>query len=271
MSGYLELIWESLNSTLQDVFPILLVLVFFQLVALRRKIPNFRQILVGMVLVVVGLAVFLVGLEKCIFPLGKAMANQLADPVFLAPDNPKLQNQLKNGVNPGPGVYFWAIIFAFFIGFSTTLAEPSLIAVALKAREISTGAISPWGLRVAVALGVAVGVALGAYRIIVGTPLQYYIISGYIFLMAQTYFAPKFIIPLAYDSGGVTTSTVTVPLVVALGIGLSHNVPGRSPLMDGFGLIAFASLFPIISVLGYAMIGAYLAKRRERRSLEADS
>ena len=139
------------------------------------------------------------------------------------------------------------------------------MAVALKAKEISTGAISPMGLRVAVALGVAIGVGLGAYRIVMGTPLQYYIIGGYLFLMVQTFFAPKFIIPLAYDSGGVTTSTVTVPLVVALGIGLASNVPGRSPLLDGFGLIAFASLFPIISVLGYAMVGAYLAKRKQAK------
>ena len=158
------------------------------------------------------------------------------------------------------------IVFAFCIGFSTTMAEPSLIAVALKASEISTGAISPLGLRVAVALGVAVGVGLGAFRIVMGIPLEYFIIGGYIFLMAQTYFAPKFIVPLAYDSGGVTTSTVTVPLVVALGIGLAANVPGRSPLIDGFGLIAFASLFPIISVLGYAMIGAYIAKRKSAKS-----
>ena len=146
------------------------------------------------------------------------------------------------------------IAFGFLIGFSTTLAEPALIAVALKAKEISTGAISAWGLRIAVAFGVGVGVALGVLRIIEGTPIHYYIIAGYVVLMIQTFFAPKFIVPLAYDSGGVTTSTVTVPLLVALGVGLASNVPGRSPLLDGFGLIAFASLFPMISVLAYAMI-----------------
>lgn len=262
MEGYLELLIESFTGTIRDVMPIIIVLVFFQAVAIRKKMPNMKQILFGMALVIVGLAIFLVGLEKCIFPIGKSMANQLSDPTILAENNPELKTSLEQGIRPGALVYVWAIVFAFFIGFSTTMAEPSLLAVALKASEISTGSISPLGLRVAVALGVAVGVGLGAYRIVVGTPLEYYIISGYIFLMIQTYFAPKFIIPLAYDSGGVTTSTVTVPLVVALGIGLASNVPGRSPLLDGFGLIAFASLFPIISVLGYAMIGAWLAKRK---------
>lgn len=266
MTGYLELIVESFSGTIRDVLPIIIVLGFFQAVAIRKPLPHMKRIIFGMGLVIVGLAIFLVGLEKCIFPIGKAMANQLSSPAILAEEDPALKTALENGLQPGPGVYLWAIVFAFCIGFSTTMAEPSLIAVALKASEISTGAISPLGLRVAVALGVAVGVGLGAFRIVMGIPLEYFIIGGYIFLMAQTYFAPKFIVPLAYDSGGVTTSTVTVPLVVALGIGLAANVPGRSPLIDGFGLIAFASLFPIISVLGYAMIGAYIAKRKSAKS-----
>ncbi len=151
-------------------------------------------------------------------------------------------------------------IFAFFIGFSTTIAEPSLIAVAIKANQVSGGSISVNGLRVAVALGVAVGIALGSYRIVVGDPIHYYIIAGYIVVVIQTFYAPKLIVPLAYDSGGVTTSTVTVPLVTALGLGLASTVPGRNPMIDGFGLIAFASLFPMISVMGYAQITQWLNK-----------
>ncbi len=204
-------------------------------------------------MVVVGLAVFIVGLEEGIIPLGKSMAQQLSDPHFLMGDS-STQDSLTGENRMGVEFYVEVILFGFLIGFSTTLAEPALIAVALKAKEISTGAISTLGLRIAVALGVGVGVALGVIRIIEGSPIHYYIITGYVILMIQTYFAPKFIIPLAYDSGGVTTSTVTVPLLVALGLGLASNVPGRSPLLDGFGLIAFASLFPMISVLAYAMI-----------------
>jgi hypothetical protein len=140
------------------------------------------------------------------------------------------------------------------IGFSTTIAEPSLIAVAIKADEVSAGTISQKGLRVTVALGVAFALALGTFRIVTGTSLFIYIMAGYIIVIIQTFFAPKRLIALAYDSGGVTTSTVTVPLVAALGLGLSSAVPGRNPAIDGFGLIAFASLFPIITVLGYAQI-----------------
>lgn len=255
MNSYRNLIFESLANTAADLLSIVLVLAFFQAVILRRRLPHLGRLLTGLVLVAVGLGIFLVGLEKCIFPLGKAMAHQLSDPDFLF-------GEAGLQAGSGPASYAWAIVFAFLIGFTTTLAEPSLLAVALKAKEISTGAISPWGLRLAVAFGVAFGVALGAYRIIAGTPLHYFIIGGYLILMVQTYFSPNYIIPLAFDSGGVTTSTVTVPLVVALGIGLAANVSGRSPLVDGFGLIAFASLFPIMSVLGYAMIGSFLAKRK---------
>ncbi|MCP3898634.1 MAG: DUF1538 domain-containing protein, partial [Desulfobacteraceae bacterium] len=140
------------------------------------------------------------------------------------------------------------------IGFATTIAEPSLIAVAYKANEVSAGTISQWGLRITVALGVAFGISLGTFRIITGTPLYMYIFVGYMIVIVQTIFAPKNIIPLAYDSGGVTTSTVTVPLVAALGLGLASSVPGRNPALDGFGLIAFASLCPIITVMGYAQL-----------------
>ena len=144
--------------------------------------------------------------------------------------------------------------------------------MAIKANQVSTGAIHVWGLRVAVAIGVAAGIALGTFRIVTGTPLHYYIIAGYIVVVIQTLFAPRTIIALAYDSGGVTTSTVTVPLVAALGIGLASTIPGRSPLLDGFGLIAFASLFPIISVIGYAQLGAWWNKRQQRlQSRDSDS
>jgi len=157
--------------------------------------------------------------------------------------------------------YRLVYLFAFAIGFSTTIAEPSLLAVAIKANQVSGGGIGVWGLRIAVALGVAVGITLGSYRIITGTPLHWYIITGYVFVVIQTFFAPKLIIALAYDSGGVTTSTVTVPLVAALGLGLASTVPGRSPLLDGFGLIAFASLFPIMSVMAYAQLSEWRARK----------
>ena len=158
--------------------------------------------------------------------------------------------------------YYWVYLFALAIGFSTTLAEPALIAVSMKANAVSGGAISVWGLRVAVAIGVGTGVSLGCYRIITGLPLHYFIAAGYLVVIAQTAMAPKRIVPLAYDIGGVTTSTVTVPIITALGLGLAEAVPGRSQLLDGFGLVAFASLFPIISVLAYGQ----LAVMRERIS-----
>jgi hypothetical protein len=158
--------------------------------------------------------------------------------------------------------YGWVYLFAFMVGFSTTIAEPSLIAVANKAQEASKRTVSAIGLRVAVALGVAVGISLGTFRIVTGTPLYLYILVGYAMVAIQTVVAPKVIVPLAYDSGGVTTSTVTVPLVTALGLGIASNVPGRSPILDGFGLIAFASLFPIISVLGYAQFAQWMIRRK---------
>ena len=198
------------------------------------------------------------------FPIGKHMAQQLTDPAFIS------------GAVGSPAEaldwsdYIWVYVFAAAIGFSTTIAEPALIAVAIKANQVSTGAIDVWGLRVAVAIGAATGVALGTFRIVSGTPLHYYIIAGYIIVVIQTMFAPRTIIALAYDSGGVTTSTVTVPLVAALGIGLAGTIPGRSPLLDGFGLIAFTCLFPIISVIGYAQLGTWW-NRRQHRLQEQDS
>ena len=251
--NYFNIIYNSLFITLMDILPIVVVFAFFQWGVIRKGLPHWKKILTGMGMVIIGLSVFIVGLEEGIIPLGKSMAKQLSDPHFLMSGSSSLDSLMEEQ-RIGAEFYFEVILFGFLIGFSTTLAEPALIAVALKAKEISTGAISTLGLRLAVAFGVGVGVALGVFRIIEGSPIHYYIITGYVILMIQTYFAPKFIVPLAYDSGGVTTSTVTVPLLVALGLGLASNVPGSSPLLDGFGLIAFASLFPMISVLAYAMI-----------------
>ena len=262
-SNTLTLLIDALSGTLLDIFPIILVLSFFQAVAIRKRIPHLRKKLIGLGLVVLGLGIFIVGLEQCVFPIGSEMANQLTDLNFLAGNDSARVAALQTAQQMDPGIYLWTYIFAFLIGFSTTLAEPALIAVAYKARDLTLGAISAWGLRISVALGVGTGVTLGVYRIVMGNPLHYYIASGYIFLLIQTWFAPKQIIPLAYDSGGVTTSTVTVPLIAALGIGLASNVPGRSPLIDGFGLIAFASLLPMITVMAYAIITEILSKRKE--------
>jgi len=244
---------------LRDVTPIIGILFGFQLFVLRKKIKNPSQILIGTVLVILGLAFFLEGLEMVLFPIGRLMAEQLTAPEFIYGVDAMIPEQI-NWAD-----YYWVYIFAAAIGFATTIAEPALIAVALKANQVSGGTVSVNGLRIAVAVGVAVGVALGAFRIITGTPLHWYIISGYVLVIIQTIFAPKSIVPLAYDSGGVTTSTVTVPLVAALGLGLSETIPGRSPLLDGFGLIAFASLFPIIAVMAYAQLSARSAHQRRRR------
>lgn len=245
---------DTLLATLRDVAPIGAIIFGFQFVILRRSIPNLPQVLLGFSFVVLGLALFLLGLERALFPLGKLMAEQLTAPEFIS-----ASAHHEGAVNWAD--YYWVYLFAAAIGFSTTIAEPSLIAVAIKANEVSAGAIHPWGLRIAVAIGVAAGIALGTYRIVTGTPLHYYIMVGYVLVLVQTWFAPKLIIALAYDSGGVTTSTVTVPLVAALGLGLASSVPGRSPLLDGFGLIAFASLFPIMTVLAYAQLGEWRARR----------
>ena len=247
-------------ATVRDVLPIATVIVVFQLFVLRRPIPNLKRVVAGFLYVLAGLALFLMGLEQALFPIGDTMARQLTDPEFVA--------RVSGGMT-GWQSYYWVYVFAFAIGFSTTVAEPALIAVAIKASEVSGGAIHVWGLRVAVAIGVAVGIALGAWRIVVGAPLHYFIIAGYIVVIIQTIFAPRMIIALAYDSGGVTTSTVTVPLVTALGLGLAETVPGRSALLDGFGLIAFASVFPIMTVMAYAQLTEYRARRQKRRDQEA--
>jgi len=225
----------GLFGVIEDVAPILIVIFFFQYIIIRKPVEHLHKIISGIAMVILGLYAFIVGLEMGLFPIGETIAFQLTS----------MSNNLL--------IY----LFAFLIGFSTTMAEPALLAIAIKAQEISQGNIKQFVLRAIVALGVAVGIALGSYRIVVGDPIHYYIIVGYIIVVIMTYFAPKFIIPIAYDSGGVTTSTVTVPLVAALGLGLAQNIEGRNPLIDGFGLIAFASLFPMITVMGYGIYAQY--------------
>ena len=253
-SGFMNILSDLFNTfigTIGDVIPIAVIIFGFQVVILRRPVPNLPRVLLGFLFVLLGMAFFLTGLERALFPIGKLMAKQLTAPAFVNPEN--LEFHWSH--------YNWVFLFAFMIGASTTIAEPALIAVAIKANKVSGGSISIWGLRIAVALGVAIGISLGTWRIVTGYPIHWFIIGGYIIVIIQTFFAPKMIVPLAYDSGGVTTSTVTVPLVAALGLGLAGTIPGRSPLIDGFGLIAFASLFPIISVMGYAQIAAWNDKR----------
>jgi len=225
-------ILKGLLGVVGDVAPILLVILFFQYIIIKKPIDNLREVLIGFTLVIIGLDAFIIGLEMGLFSLGETMALQLT----------------QNDSN----IIIYS--FAFAIGFSTTMAEPSLTAIAKKAKEISDGKINDFVLRIFVALGVAIGISLGAFRIVNGGEIVFYIMAGYVFVIVLTFVAPKYIIPIAYDSGGVTTSTVTVPLVAALGLGLATNIPGRDPLIDGFGLIAFASLFPMLTVMLYGVI-----------------
>ncbi|MCZ6720047.1 MAG: DUF1538 domain-containing protein [Proteobacteria bacterium] len=261
-----KLVADALFQVVLDVLPIVAIVFAFQLFVLRKRPPNLRRVLVGTVYVVLGLALFLIGLEEALFPIGRTMAQQLTAPAFISPDGLGALAQGLVAPVRWPD-YYWVYLYAAAIGFATTVAEPSLIAVAIKANSVSGGTVGIWGLRSAVAIGVALGVTLGTFRIVVGLPLHYFLIGAYVLVIAQTMLAQsrdatKTIIPLAYDSGGVTTSTVTVPLLAALGLGLASTIPGRSPLIDGFGLIAFASVFPIITVLAYAQLGELRARRR---------
>ena len=222
----------GIYNVVKDVAPILLIILFFQYAVLKKPIENIKTVFLGFILVILGLDAFILGLEMGLFSLGETMAYQLTKSSSV----------------------MMIYAFAFAIGFSTTMAEPALMAIAKKAKEISDGKINDFALRIFVAAGVAIGIALGAFRIVDGGHIHYYIIVGYLVVIILTFIAPKYIIPIAYDSGGVTTSTVTVPLVAALGIGLATNIEGRSPLIDGFGLIAFASLFPMITVMLYGVI-----------------
>lgn len=234
---------KSLLGSFRDLLPILAVIGFFQAVVLRQPMENVGGILVGLALVVVGLTLFVYGLEMGLFPIGDSMAHAFAR----------------------KGSLFWLIAFAFALGFATTIAEPALIAVAGEAAEMAAaaGGIADTeharsayavGLRIVVALAVGTAIVLGVFRILKGWPLHHLVIGGYVAAMVITSFAPDKIIGLAYDSGGVTTSTITVPLVTALGVGLASSIKGRNPAVDGFGLIAFASLMPIIFVLVYGMV-----------------
>jgi len=245
-----------------DVLPIVVFLFAFQWLVIGERMPNGGKIIVGFVFVVVGLGLFLEGLEHSLFPLGRMMAEQLTHPEFLL-------DTVEHAVAEFTWQdFYWVYIFAATVGFSTAMAEPSLMAVAMKANTVSGGAIGVVGLRVAVAIGAGIGVSLGCFRIITGLPLPYFIAAGYFIVILQTMAAPREIVPLAYDSGGVTTSTVTVPLVAALGLGLADAVPGRSPLLDGFGLIAFTALFPIITVLAYGQLA--ILRERNSRSRQSD-
>ncbi len=225
-------ILTGMVSVVKDVIPILCIIFFFQYAVLKKPLEKIKTVFLGFILVIIGLYAFILGLEMGLFSLGETMAYQLT----------KSQS------------VFMIYAFAFAIGFSTTMAEPALMAIAKKAKEISDGKVNDFALRIFVAFGVAIGIALGAFRIVDGGHIHYYIIVGYIIVIILTFIAPKYIIPIAYDSGGVTTSTVTVPLVAALGIGLATNIEGRNPLIDGFGLIAFASLFPMITVMLYGIL-----------------
>ncbi|MBS3965109.1 MAG: DUF1538 domain-containing protein [Methylomonas sp.] len=249
---------NTLIETLSDVTPIVAIILGFQVLVLRYPLPHPGRTVLGFCNVLIGIVFFLEGLKLALFPLGELMAKQMTTVDFLGLANP-LQS-------PSWQDYYWVYLFAACIGFATALAEPSLLAVATKAEEISGGTISALGLRIAVAIGVAFGLTLGTFRIVTGIPMYYLIIGCYITVIVLTLSAPKIIIGLAYDSGGVTTSTVTVPLVTALGLGLAANVPGRDPLVDGFGLIAFACLFPIMTVLTYARLAVWLAQKRNSNS-----
>lgn len=234
-----------LLDAIRDLAPIVIVVVVFQALVLQQTMPNLGRVLTGLAFVTVGLALFVQGLNMGLFPIGEAMAGQLAR----------------------KGSLFWLLLFAFCLGFGTTVAEPALVAVADKAAEVAARAGTlpdtvaeraayAAGLRYTVALSVGVAVALGVFRILKGWPVQVLIITGYIGVVVMTAFAPPDIIGIAYDSGGVTTSTITVPLVTALGVGLAGMIKGRNPMIDGFGLIAFASLTPMIFVMGYGMVRA---------------
>jgi len=239
----LKVIWSALFDSLRDLLPIILVIAFFQLAVLQQPIPNFGEIVVGIVFVVIGLTLFVQGLNMGLFPIGETMAFAFAS----------------------KGNIFWLLCFAFALGFGTTIAEPALIAVAREAATVAAGGgmiadnaeslrSYAQGLRYTVAISVGIAIMIGVFRIVMGWPIQYLIVVGYTGVVIMTVFAPPEIIGIAYDSGGVTTSTITVPLVTALGVGLASSIKGRNPMVDGFGLIAFASLTPMIFVMGYGML-----------------
>lgn len=235
----LRLFLKMLKGSCSDLAPIIAVIAFFQIFILQQMPNDLISIATGLFIVAVGLALFIQGLEVGIFPIGENLAQEFAR----------------------KGSAAWLLLFAFLIGFSTTIAEPALIAIAGKAAVISEGKIDALLLRLTVAFSVGFAIALGTFRILAGHPIHFYIITGYIIVVVLTFFVPPEIVGLAYDSGGVTTSTVTVPLVAALGVGLAGSIRGRNPVIDGFGLIAFASLFPMITVMVYGIITEHSATR----------
>ncbi|HHC6562545.1 TPA: DUF1538 family protein [Vibrio parahaemolyticus] len=238
----LTALFRALFNSARDLLPIVIVITFFQLVVLQEPLPNLVSILFGLLLVILGLTFFIFGLELGLFPIGENMAQAFAR----------------------KGSVFWLLIFAFCLGFGTTIAEPALTAVAEEASEVAAeGGMIPnseqsmteygVGLRITVAFSVGIAIVIGVLRILKGWPIHYMIIGGYVGVVTLTLFAPESIIGVAYDSGGVTTSTITVPLVTALGVGLASAIKGRNPMVDGFGLIAFASLLPMMFVMIYGM------------------
>ena len=242
MLGALTAVARRILAALRDLAPVILVIVFFQVAVLRQPFPNLAEVIIGLICVVAGLTIFVQGLESGLFPLGEALAQAFAR----------------------KGSLVALLVFAFCLGFGTTVAEPALIAVAGEAAEVAAeaGAIADTdlaresyasNLRMVVAVSVGAAIVLGVLRILKGWPIHRLIIGGYVLVTAMTAVAPDEIIGVAYDSGGVTTSTITVPLVTALGVGLAHSIKGRNPMIDGFGLIAFASLSPMIFVLAYGM------------------
>lgn len=234
----------DLAEMLRDVLPIILTVLIFQYLVLRRKLANPRKVAFGFALVVLGLYAFVVGLKIGLFPIGTSMAEQLT-----ARDN-----------------FAYVYLFALMIGFATTMAEPALIAIGKQAEEAAGGTLNGNTIRLLVALGVAIGITIGVHRIITGDSIHHYIMGGYALVIVLTIIAPRYIVALAYDLGGVTTSEVTVPLVTALGIGLASSIEGRSVLIDGFGLIAFASIFPIVTVMAYAIVSQFMSDRRKEKS-----
>lgn len=242
-------------DTLTNVAPIVAVLATFQGLVLRRPMANPHRLALGCLWVLIGLTLFLVGLHEALFPLGRTMATQLA-----ALAAPAADHAARTWTDFVP-VY----AFAAAIGFATAIAEPALIAVALKASQVSAGTIPPVGLRIAVALGAGAGAALGTVRIVLDLPIAVLMVICYGLIVLQTTVAPRPVVPIAYDLGGVTTSTVTVPVIAALGLGLASALPGRSPLLDGFGLIAFTCMCPIICVLAYATVAQRLRRRPPRK------
>lgn len=249
---------RTLGSTALDVVPVAVFMLFFYRVVLKQKLANTLEILVGLAFVTVGLALLLLGVDRALFPAGRMMVEQLAS-ATLSSTTPAAAEWSS---------YSLIYAFAFCISFAAAIAEPALLAIALKVNELSGGAIKTWGLRLAASIGVATGVALGCVQTVTGIPLHWCIGAGFAIIAVQSVTAPRAIVPLAYDAGGVSTTAVTVPIVAALGLGLAELLPNRNPLLDGFGLIAFACLVPPISVLAYAQI-AWLLEARIARTERA--